>query len=93
MIAEGVKENASKILAFFDADKQRSGFELRATTLGHVVRVVHALLRVFNVLPDVLAQLVLQEFKGLWALREETTNNPPRWGTEHLLAPPQKGMP
>ena len=27
-----------KILAYFDADKQRSGFELRATTLGHVVR-------------------------------------------------------
>jgi 6-phosphofructokinase 1 len=38
VIAEGVKENASKILAFFDADKQRTGFELRATTLGHVVR-------------------------------------------------------
>jgi 6-phosphofructokinase 1 len=38
VIAEGVKENAAKILAFFEADKQRSGFELRATTLGHVVR-------------------------------------------------------
>jgi 6-phosphofructokinase 1 len=38
VIAEGVKENAGKILAFFDADKQRTGFELRATTLGHVVR-------------------------------------------------------
>jgi 6-phosphofructokinase 1 len=38
VIAEGVKENASKILAFFDADKQSAGFELRATTLGHVVR-------------------------------------------------------
>jgi 6-phosphofructokinase 1 len=38
VIAEGVKENASKILAYFDADKQRTGFELRATTLGHVVR-------------------------------------------------------
>lgn len=38
VIAEGVKENAAKILAFFDADKQRTGFELRATTLGHVVR-------------------------------------------------------
>src|SRR3954470_8837377 len=38
VIAEGVKENASKILAYFEADKQRTGFELRATTLGHVVR-------------------------------------------------------
>jgi 6-phosphofructokinase 1 len=38
VIAEGVKENAAKILAHFEADKQRSGFELRATTLGHVVR-------------------------------------------------------
>jgi 6-phosphofructokinase 1 len=38
VIAEGVKENAARILAHFEADKQRSGFELRATTLGHVVR-------------------------------------------------------
>src|SRR5271154_2792633 len=38
VIAEGVKESATKILAYFDADKQRIGFELRATTLGHVVR-------------------------------------------------------
>lgn len=38
VIAEGVKENTAKILAYFDAEKQRSGFELRATTLGHVVR-------------------------------------------------------
>ena len=38
VMAEGVKENTAKILAYFDADKQRSGFELRATTLGHVVR-------------------------------------------------------
>jgi 6-phosphofructokinase 1 len=38
VIAEGVKENATRILAYFDADKQRTGFELRATTLGHVVR-------------------------------------------------------
>jgi 6-phosphofructokinase 1 len=38
VIAEGVKENAAKILAYFDADRQRTGFELRATTLGHVVR-------------------------------------------------------
>ncbi|HET7883656.1 MAG TPA: ATP-dependent 6-phosphofructokinase [Acetobacteraceae bacterium] len=38
VIAEGVKENAAKILAYFEANKQRTGFELRATTLGHVVR-------------------------------------------------------
>jgi 6-phosphofructokinase 1 len=38
VIAEGVKENATKILAYFEADKRRTGFELRATTLGHVVR-------------------------------------------------------
>jgi 6-phosphofructokinase 1 len=38
VIAEGVKENCTKILAFFEADKPRTGFELRATTLGHVVR-------------------------------------------------------
>jgi 6-phosphofructokinase 1 len=38
VIAEGVKENATKILAYFDSQKERTGFELRATTLGHVVR-------------------------------------------------------
>ncbi len=38
VIAEGVKEDATRILAYFDADKQRTGFELRATRLGHVVR-------------------------------------------------------
>ncbi len=38
VIAEGVKENAAKIMTYFDAEKQKSGFELRATTLGHVVR-------------------------------------------------------
>jgi 6-phosphofructokinase 1 len=38
VIAEGVKENAAKILAYFEADKGKTGFELRATTLGHVVR-------------------------------------------------------
>jgi 6-phosphofructokinase 1 len=38
VIAEGVKESAATILAYFDADKQRASFELRATTLGHVVR-------------------------------------------------------
>jgi 6-phosphofructokinase 1 len=38
VIAEGVKENAARILAYFDAHRQGTGFELRATTLGHVVR-------------------------------------------------------
>ena len=38
VVAEGVKENTAKILAYFDSDKQSTGFELRATTLGHVVR-------------------------------------------------------
>ena len=38
VIAEGVNESATKILAWFNADKQKTGFELRATTLGHVVR-------------------------------------------------------
>jgi 6-phosphofructokinase 1 len=38
VIAEGVRENAAKILAYFDAAQHGSGFELRATTLGHVVR-------------------------------------------------------
>lgn len=38
VIAEGVKENTQKILAYFEADQQRTGFELRATRLGHVVR-------------------------------------------------------
>jgi 6-phosphofructokinase 1 len=38
VIAEGVKENAGRIMAHFAADRQRTGFELRATTLGHVVR-------------------------------------------------------
>jgi 6-phosphofructokinase 1 len=38
VIAEGVKENAAKILAYFDSQMERTGFELRATTLGLVVR-------------------------------------------------------
>jgi 6-phosphofructokinase 1 len=38
VIAEGVKENAAKILAYFETYEERTGFELRATTLGHVVR-------------------------------------------------------
>jgi 6-phosphofructokinase 1 len=38
VIAEGVKENAAHILAHFEKDRTRTGFELRATVLGHVVR-------------------------------------------------------
>ncbi len=38
VIAEGVQENAAKVLAYFEGEQQRTGFELRATTLGHVVR-------------------------------------------------------
>src|SRR5262245_9618037 len=38
VIAEGVKDNCEKILSFFEHDKRMVGFELRATTLGHVVR-------------------------------------------------------
>jgi 6-phosphofructokinase 1 len=38
VIAEGVKENAAKILAYFEKDKRLVGFELRTTVLGHVVR-------------------------------------------------------
>jgi len=38
VIAEGVKENAGRILAYVDAHQHTTGFELRTTTLGHVVR-------------------------------------------------------
>ncbi|MEH2513892.1 6-phosphofructokinase 1 [Nitrobacteraceae bacterium AZCC 1564] len=38
VIAEGVKDNCEKILSFFEHDRRMVGFELRATTLGHVVR-------------------------------------------------------
>ncbi len=38
VMAEGVKENAAHILAYFEKDRGMIGFELRATTLGHVVR-------------------------------------------------------
>lgn len=38
VIAEGVKDNSARILAYFEKDKQMIGFELRATVLGHVVR-------------------------------------------------------
>lgn len=38
VIAEGVKDNSEQILAHFEKDRRMVGFELRATTLGHVVR-------------------------------------------------------
>jgi 6-phosphofructokinase 1 len=38
VIAEGVKDNAARILEHFQKDKSMVGFELRATVLGHVVR-------------------------------------------------------
>src|ERR1700712_4454891 len=38
VVAEGVKQGTKEILAYFDHDKKMGGFELRATTLGHVVR-------------------------------------------------------
>ncbi|HEY6880803.1 MAG TPA: ATP-dependent 6-phosphofructokinase [Polyangiales bacterium] len=38
VVAEGVKGGAKEILSFFEQDKTMIGFELRATTLGHVVR-------------------------------------------------------
>jgi len=38
VIAEGVRESAAKVLAYFEGEQRRTGFELRATTLGHVVR-------------------------------------------------------
>lgn len=38
VIAEGVKDNAARVLAYFADDKRMAGFEFRATTLGHVVR-------------------------------------------------------
>lgn len=38
VIAEGVKQNAAQILDYFETNQRTVGFELRATTLGHVVR-------------------------------------------------------
>jgi 6-phosphofructokinase 1 len=38
VIAEGVKDNAARVNAFFENDKRMIGFELRTTVLGHVVR-------------------------------------------------------
>src|SRR4051812_39870661 len=38
VVAEGVKCGTKEILAYFETDREMVGFELRATTLGHVVR-------------------------------------------------------
>ncbi|MDB4986099.1 MAG: 6-phosphofructokinase [Myxococcaceae bacterium] len=38
VIAEGVKQGTKEILSYFEHDPKLGGFELRATTLGHVVR-------------------------------------------------------
>ena len=38
VVAEGATHSCEKILSFFEHDKRMGGFELRATTLGHVVR-------------------------------------------------------
>ncbi len=38
VIAEGVKDGTQQIMSFVKSDKRSTGFDLRATTLGHVVR-------------------------------------------------------
>src|SRR5581483_4635640 len=38
VVAEGAQQNAAALVAYFAAHRQRLGFELRATTLGHVQR-------------------------------------------------------
>lgn len=38
VVAEGAKYNAEGLLKYFGAHRERLGFELRATTLGHVQR-------------------------------------------------------
>lgn len=38
VLAEGVKENAARIMEYFESNGGMAGFELRATVLGHVVR-------------------------------------------------------
>ena len=38
VVAEGARQNAAALVAYFAAHQQRLGFELRATTLGHVQR-------------------------------------------------------
>jgi 6-phosphofructokinase 1 len=38
VVAEGAKYNADQLMHYFDKHRDRLGFELRATTLGHVQR-------------------------------------------------------
>lgn len=38
VVAEGAKYNADELLHYFEKHRERLGFELRATTLGHVQR-------------------------------------------------------
>lgn len=38
VVAEGARENAQRLAAYFQAERGRVGFELRTTTLGHVQR-------------------------------------------------------
>ncbi|MBS1810630.1 MAG: 6-phosphofructokinase [Acidobacteria bacterium] len=38
VVAEGAKYNANGLIAYFQAHRERLGFDLRATTLGHVQR-------------------------------------------------------
>jgi 6-phosphofructokinase 1 len=38
VVAEGANYNADALLHYFDRHRERLGFELRATTLGHVQR-------------------------------------------------------
>jgi 6-phosphofructokinase 1 len=38
VVAEGAKYNAAALMQYFDQHRDRLGFELRATTLGHVQR-------------------------------------------------------
>jgi 6-phosphofructokinase 1 len=38
VVAEGATYNAEKLIAYFDEHKERLGFDLRATILGHVQR-------------------------------------------------------
>ncbi|HYC23637.1 MAG TPA: 6-phosphofructokinase, partial [Candidatus Bathyarchaeia archaeon] len=38
VVAEGARHNAAALAAYFEAHRERLGFELRVTTLGHVQR-------------------------------------------------------
>ncbi|NLG26597.1 MAG: 6-phosphofructokinase [Chloroflexi bacterium] len=41
VVAEGAQNNASKLISYFEADPDATGFHLRATILGHVQRGAH----------------------------------------------------